>query len=125
MTGVGLVLAVTVAECAPLQVRVDKRIDIPVQHLLRVRLFFVRTKVLDQLVGLQEIRTDLIAPGNLRHLAPDVIQLFRVLLLLEHVQLDLQFLEGLVLVLELRTFILARHDDTGREVRNTDGGRSC
>ena len=52
--------------------------------------------------------------------AADAGKLLRVFLLLEHVQLGLQHLHGLILVLELGALVLALHHDACRKVRDAD-----
>ena len=73
-------------------------------------------------VGLEYVGTDLVAPADFLHLSTNAGKLLRVFLLLEHIQLRLQHLHGLILVLELGSLVLALHHDSGRKVGNTDGG---
>ena len=83
---------------------------------------FLRAVVLDHLVRMQDVAADLAAEGDVLLLAAELIELRLLLLHLQVVEPRLQHLHRRVAVLVLRSLVLARHDDAGRQVRDADGG---
>ncbi len=73
--------------------------------------------ILNHRIGLHYIGTYLVSPCNVRNLASYSGKLRHLLLLGKHIQLRLEHLHGLVLILELRSFVLACYYDSRREMR--------
>ena len=104
----------------PLKIAYNELVKLSVKHSECIGRLESGTLIRDHGVRLKKIASYLVAPGYLCHLAPDIIQLFRVRLLLQHKELDLQFLECFILILELGPLILAGNDNTGRERCDSD-----
>src|SRR5215471_1808035 len=103
------------------QCALDERVDVAVEHLLRVAALRPRAQILYQLVGLQNIGTDLVAPADLGFGSGRSIGLLFALLQLELVKARLQHGPGDAAVLDLRAFLLARHHDARGNVGDPHG----
>ena len=79
--------------------------------------------VLGQRVRHEHVRADLAAPLDLELHALDVGDLLEVLALLDLGQARAEHVLAVFEVLEVTALDLAGHDDTGRDVRQTHGGR--
>src|SRR5215831_4240154 len=99
----------------------DERVDVAVEHLLRVAALRPRAQILHQLVGLQNIGTDLVAPADLGFGGGRSVGLLLAFFQLELVEARLQHGPGDAAVLDLRAFLLARHDDAGGNVGDPHG----
>ena len=77
-----LLLRLSSLNAHPFQISVDKGIQRPVQHGVGVAALHLRAKVFYQLVGLEHIGSDLVAPGDILDLTPDIRQLLDIGLLL-------------------------------------------
>ena len=77
--------------------------------------------VLHHLIRVEDIAADLAPEGDVLLFAADLIELLLLLLQPAVVQPRPQHLHGRIAVAVLRTLVLARHDDAGRQVRDADG----
>ena len=104
----------------------DERIDLAVEHGRRVGALRAGAQILHQLIGLQHVGADLVAPADLllaRRLGGGLVL---ALLQLELVEARLEHRPGDGAVLDLRALLLARHGDAGGNVRDAHGAsRSC
>src|SRR3954470_6772238 len=103
---------------APLQVRLDERVDVAVEHGLDVAGLEARALVLHELVRLQRVGADLVAERDVALLPRERDQLGVALLPLALGEARREDLHRARLVLRLRSLVLARHDDAGRKVRD-------
>ncbi len=93
-------------------------VDVSAEHGLDVAGLDPGTDVFDELVRVQDVVADLRSEANVLLLAPERIDLFSALLLLELVEAGAQDRQRGVLVLELRLLVLTGHDGTRRYVRD-------
>ena len=100
---------------ALLQTRLDKRVQIAVQHLLRRRRFVVGAQVLDAAV-VEHIAANLVAPADIGLGVFELLLRFLLLAQLEVVEARTQPLPGDVAVAVLAAAVLALHDDAGGQV---------
>src|SRR4029078_10978317 len=91
--------------------------EIAIQHLAGGRRLILRPMVLDKLIRLQDIASDLMAEGGLE------LRTSLDLVLLSLPQLGSQDLQGVDLVLELGAMVLALCRDPGGQVPDPDGTR--
>src|SRR3954468_3386867 len=102
---------------APLELGLHEGVEIAVEDSTRVARLVVRAEVLNHLVWVQHVASDLVAPTGLDVLA---LQLPDLLLLLLERSLEeprLQHLDRHLLVLGLAAFVLALGDDPGGQMR--------
>src|SRR4051794_19589070 len=100
----------------------DERVDLAVEHGRRVRALRAGAQVLYELVGLQHIGADLVAPADLRLARGLGTRLLLALLQLQIVEARFQHAPRDGAVLDLRALLLARHRDAGRQVRDAHRG---
>ena len=102
------------------QASLDELIKVAVQDPVHITNLKLRPVVFDHLIRVQHVAADLAAEGDVLFLAAQLLHL-RLLLLEAHVvEARLEDLHRRRAVLVLRAFVLTRHDDAGRDVRNPD-----
>ena len=85
----------------PFQISIDKGIQVSVHNRLDIAGFIAAAQILDHGIRLENIGADLGTPGDILDLAANLTRFRLILLDLEHIQLGLQHLHGLILILEL------------------------
>src|SRR5207249_1645956 len=105
----------------PEQIRLDQGVQIAVHHGVDVAHLVAGPVVLDQLIGMERVRADLAAEGDLLFLTSQLGQLLALLLLGDLVKPRLEDAHRRVAIPELRAFVLALDDDPGRQVRDAYG----
>ena len=101
------------------EVGVDEAVEVAVHDRLNVAGLIVRARILDELVGHEDIGADLASPFDLELHALEVADLLRVLLDLQLHELGFEHLHGVVAVLELAALRLAGGDDAGGDMNET------
>ena len=101
------------------QVRIDKQIDITIEHGTDVAGFDLGAQILDQLIRLQDIGADLVAPGVVAWRTPHACSARR--LDLKIIQACFQDAHRIGFVLVLRTLTLADYHNPGFQMRQTHG----
>src|ERR1051326_2042836 len=102
--------------------RVDEAVEITVEHPLRIARAHTGAQVLHHLVRLQHIAANLTAPPDLALFAVELVHLGALLVLLFFVEPRFQDIHRRRAILDLRTFVLANHDNAGRDVREAHRG---
>ena len=97
-------------------------IEISIENSLSIRRLMARTEVLDHLVRMQDIASDLRAPFDLLLLAFKLRLLFLTFLELDVIETRLQDTEGILPVVKLRTCLCIFHDYTGRDMLHAHSG---
>ena len=110
--------------CFRAQESLNERIELTIHHRLYISCFRIRTMILDHRIRLENIRTYLAAPFDLLLIAFKLRQLGFLLFQLQFKEFGTQHLQTLLTILQLRTLILALHDNTGRFMCHTHRGRS-
>src|SRR5580704_5806373 len=104
------------------QVRANEGVEVAIENLLNVATLNLRPVILDELVGLHHVRTDLAAEADLGlrgiQLAQLRLPLFDFLL----VEMGAEDLHGDLAVLVLAALVLALDDDPARQVGDAHGG---
>jgi len=77
--------------------------------------------IFDELIGLEDVVTNLLAPFS-GFSGAELVDAFGVFFLLHLKEFPAENLHGLFFVLELGKFILDGDDGAGREMSNADGG---
>ena len=98
----------------------DESINLTVQHRLRVAHLVACAQVLDHLIRLQDVASDLVAPRDL----PAFVELLKIGLPLtdfELIELGLEHLHRRRAILVLAALDLAADDDAGGDVGHADG----
>ncbi len=95
--------------------------DITVQNALGVAHIHVRAMVFDVLVGMQNVRTDLISPGDITLAVFLGIQFLLLLFQLHIINSGFQHLHGLFFILMLGAFVLALNNGVGRNMGDSYG----
>ena len=103
---------------APLEVRLDERVEVAVEDRLHVAGLVACAFVLHELVRRERVRADLAAERDVALVAAERLHLLAPFLALPLGEPGREDLHRLGPVLQLRTFVLARHDDAGRQVRD-------
>src|SRR5207302_6678153 len=98
--------------------RVDERIKAAVEQRLAVPGLQGRPVVFDQRVRVEDVRSDLIAPGGVAVLPAQGGELLLLLLVLQFVEPRLEQFHRGELVGVLRALVLTLHDDPGGHVGN-------
>ncbi len=99
----------------------DEGVNVAIHDGLEVGAFGAGAKVLDHLIGLEDVAADLIAPADFAFFA---IELFHLRAFFVHdflIQLRFEDLHGCGLVFVLGALILTGHYDVGREVGDAHG----
>src|SRR5688572_1269572 len=104
------------------QPAVDEAVEIAVEDALRVAGADTGAQVLHHLIGLQHVAADLAAEADFPLLAVELLHLAALLVEPALVKPGLQDVHRGGLVLDLRTFVLADHNETGGKVRNANRG---
>lgn len=97
-------------------------IEISIENSLSIRRLMARTEVLDHLVRMQDIASDLRAPFDLLLLAFKLRLLFLTFLELDVIETRLQDTEGILPVVKLRACLCIFHDYTGRDMLHANSG---
>src|SRR5699024_9899426 len=105
----------------PADAGLDETVDVAVEDRGRVARLVLGAQVFDHLIRLHDVRADLIAPGGL-DVAREFLLLRVLLLLAQQEQPGLQHAQRGGAVLDLRFFILHRHDDAGGDVGHAHRG---
>ena len=93
------------------QIGLDEPLKVTVQNTLHISHFVVCSQVFDHLVGLEYIAPHLTTPGCLTLFAPNLIEVSLTLQSGTLGETRLEHRHGPRLVLELRSLVLALHDD--------------
>lgn len=101
---------------SPAEITLDERIEVAVEDALNVPHLDLSSQILDHLIGLHDIATDLSAPGGLTLFAPNLIDVGQALDPSQFMEPSLQNRHGPCLVLQLAPFVLNRHDQAAWEV---------
>src|ERR1051325_1970259 len=104
------------------EVCVDERLDVAVEHGVRVPHLRPRAVILHHAIGMEDVRPDLVAEAELLLPLGELGHLLVLLLALELVETPLQDLHRHRLVLVLGALVLAGDDDAAREVCQPDRG---
>ena len=107
---------------ALLQALGDERVEIAVQHVGRAGAFDAGAQILHQLVGLQDVGSDLVAPADFALRRLGGVGCRFALLQFFLVKARTQHLPRLGLVLVLRALGLAGDRNSGGEMRDAHGG---
>src|SRR4051794_28951004 len=102
------------------QVREDELINVAIEYLLDLSRLHAGAHILDEGVRLQDVVTDLVAPGDLALLVVKLLHLGQSLLLFDAVQLGLEQRHGIGRILVLATLGAALGGDAGRLMAETD-----
>jgi hypothetical protein len=97
------------------EARLNKRIKVTIQYRLCIGRFNIRPEILDP-GRIKNIGSNLAAPANIRLVVLDYLLFDPACLILHLIQLGLQLLNGLILILVLRSLVLTLHHDSGRNV---------
>src|SRR3954463_16035850 len=97
-------------------------VDLAVEHVRGARRLRSGAKILHELVGLEHVGADLVAPADVGLGSGFGARLVLALLQLELVEAGAQHVPGGRPVLVLRALLLAGDDDAGRVVGDADGG---
>ena len=97
-------------------------VEIAVEKVLWGRRSLAGAEIFDELIGLQDIRANLVAPADIGLCRLLGCRLFFAALQLFLIQFRAQHVPGLRTVLKLRTVALAYDRDAGRNVREAHGG---
>src|SRR5437879_6468392 len=108
------------APARPQEVRPDQPVEVAVHHPLDVADLEPRPMVLDELVGMERVRADLAAEGDLLLLAGELGELLALLLVRQPVEPRLEASPRRIAVAELRALVLALDDDARRQVGDAD-----
>src|SRR5579885_849 len=101
------------------QILVDERIEVSVEDGLRVSRLVSRSRILDQLVGVEDVRADrLAAEAGVGRSTPFLRQQCLALLLGALDEARAEHPHRGLLVRRLRALVLDRDDDAGRQVRD-------
>src|SRR3989440_1462120 len=103
------------------QIRPDQLVEVAAHHRLDVADLDPRPMVLDELVGMERVRANLAAEGDLLLRTSELGELLALLLVRELVEPRFEDSHRRVAVAELRPLVLALDDDAGRQVRDADG----
>src|SRR5882672_9224786 len=103
------------------QISLHKRPQISIQHAIHVAYFQLGAVILDQAIGLHNVRADLRSKTNVELGILDLPGDLALLLHLELVQLRAQHAHRLIFVLVLRALILTTGDQIGGDVSNAHG----
>src|SRR5918998_2463966 len=103
-----------------LQVGVDEGVDVAVQHAIHVRRLLARAVVLHQLVGVEDVGSDLGTPLDVRLLPAYGGDLALPSLALELEEARPEDPHRYLAVLVLAALVLALHHDPGRQVGDPD-----
>ncbi len=110
------------AVAAGREVRLDKGIDVPIHDALHVRDLQFGAVIVHHRVRLEDVAANLVAEAHVRFRRVELRLFLRLPLGLELVESVLQHLHRRAFVLVLRAFLLRRHDDSRRDVREADRG---
>ena len=99
-----------------------KEIDLSVHDRLDVAGFDPGPMILDHLIGLKDIGTDLVSPGNIPFFPVLTIQFGALSILLDLINFGLQHVQRHLTISALAPFGLAGHNDSGRKMSNSDRG---
>src|SRR6266536_5005297 len=102
------------------QAAVYEFVDVAFKDAVCVRGFVFGPVILDHAIRLQHVRTDLTSPGDVQLGVFDRLKFFLFLFQFELVDAGTQDLPGHVAIANLRTLVLAAHDDSCGDVRNPD-----
>ena len=105
----------------PQEIGLDERIHIAIQHRIHITDLEIRPMILDQAVGLEDIGADLAAPGDPFLVTVQVFIGLRLFLATQFIKTGCQHLHGSLLIAMLGSFILALHDNAGRQMGNPNG----
>ena len=103
------------------QRRFHELVEIAIEHVVGGGACNAGAQVLDELVGLQNVGSDLVTPADIALRGGFRIGGFFALLQLGLVETGTQHVPGLRLVLVLRALLLALHHDARRHVRDAHG----
>src|SRR5262245_12191217 len=102
------------------QVGLDEAVDVAVEHAVDVANLFLRSLILDESIRREHVAADLTAEGDLLLGAANLIELGLLFFQLEVVESRLQDLHRRVAIAVLGAFVLTRHDDARRQVRDAN-----
>src|SRR3990170_4035747 len=105
-----------------LLVGAEQRLQLPVEHGFGIAGLIAGTVVLHHLVRMENVGTDLVAPGGRDVLPLEPLLLLRPLLQLQHQEPRLQHLERALLVAVLGALVLAGDGEAAGDVGDADGG---
>src|SRR5215831_482092 len=109
-------LRAAVVAAAPLEVRLDERVQLAVEDRLDIPGLVARSLVLHELIGRERVGADLAPERDVLLLARQRFELPLSFHPLPFGESRGQDLHRLGAVLDLRSFVLARHDDAGRKM---------
>src|SRR4029077_7839523 len=104
------------------QVSPDEGIEVAIEDFLHIATLDLGSVVLDKLVGLQRVGTDLAAETNVGFRGIELASFLLALFELELVESRTENFHGQLAILVLAALVLALHDDAGRQVCDADGG---
>src|SRR6185436_10640492 len=96
----------------------DEGIDVAVEDTIHIPHLLLRPMILDELVGMEDVTSNLMAEGDLFLDPADLRELLLLLFRLEIEETRLQRFHRRVTVAMLRPFVLAGHDNPRRNVRD-------
>src|SRR4051794_26586903 len=102
------------------QVALDEDVDVAVENAVDVADLLLRPVILHHLVRMQDVAADLAAEPDLLLDAADLRQLRLVLFHLDVIEARLEHAHRRVAIAVLRSLVLARDDEAGRQVREAD-----
>src|SRR5262249_55506334 len=100
---------------------VDVWIEVTIHHSLHVAGFDTGTKILYHAIGLEDVATNLVTPGDAALFTIETFHFGFLLVQALSVNFGKQHFHGGRAVLVLRTLILGSGDDTSRKVSDADG----
>src|SRR5687768_2292172 len=98
----------------------DELVQVAVQNAIHIANLVFGPVILDHAVGRQDVGADLAPEGDVLLLAADLVEFRLLLLQLQVVEPRSQHLHRRGPVLVLRPFVLTRHHDARRQVRQPD-----
>src|SRR5271157_2920705 len=104
------------------QVRPDEGINVAIEDAVHIANAEFRAVVLDQAIGLHDVRADLAAEGNIQLGFVEAVGFVAALLQLQIVKFRAQHLHGHFAVLVLAAAHLAGDDDAGGKMREANRG---
>ena len=99
------------------QIGFDKGVDVTIEHGLGVRCFRIGTMILNHLIGVQNIRANLIPPAHFCFFSPDFIRFLATLLLFLFKK---QFLPSIIFIIGNGygiTWTSAKNTNVSKEIR--------